>query len=967
MTGARDESSNAAERQIAPAISDKGRRYDAFLSYSHVADGQLAPALRDGLVRFSTPWTPLRWASANRALRVFQDSSSLAANPALWPSIQSALARSDWFILLASPEAARSPWVMKEIDWWQHNKPPGRLLIALTDGEIAWDSTNQDFDWRRSNALPRGLERSFNQEPYWVDLRWARAAAQATLRDPRFQDATADLAAPLRGIPKDELIGEDIRRRRALNRWRNTAIIVVLTLAAAAIWQWQEALDQQKRAIVERDQAFSGELASHALLSIDSNYDRALLLSIEAYATYPTPRAMSVLYRAVSSHPNLRTFLRGHLAMTPPHAKAPRPNAVAAHPNGKLIAALSGHDSGSITLWNMEFEPAVGNSLPLSEHDLIGIAFSPDGKKLAGIDRSGALTVVDLEHTTSRSSATKVQKEGVSGLSFSPDGAHVATSGYDGTIVIWDVESIEPIGPPLAYGGTSNINRVRYTSDGRYIIGDIQASPSHGGALFIWERETLSVRDYVLPTRNGLRSSFSVSPKSNTIAAPDDEDPEILLWDPDSLEVVGSIDTREMYIVSATAFSPDGRYLASGDLRGNIKVWELEDYAPTSTQSFHAGEAIQSLAFLSAGRQLVAYAENDSVTLWNVVSTRSFGSNIEKAERFEWIALGQQSRIRAISFENDQIRVFDSEGATTLLADEFSVKRLKKFGPPVFSVAGFGRRLAVVDESGRAYVYDTITGARTVLRGEPFGEISAISLHPMQDVLAVGDEHGQIGIYDAIRGEIVDRVSPPGEKRIVALQFNSDGKYLAFSEGGELFVWDSEEDRVVAGPLVDTPAELFTLSFDPNDTLLAGGGVETFSIWDLTSMKTVKSFSTGSAMGMYIKIGYSPDGTLLAWNRGYPPDLHIVDAKGREELGPPLLAPGLADSSLSSFGFAPDGKRIIAGYYEGQLVEWDLDPQSWRHRACRVANRNLTREEWEQYFSEHPYRETCSRVDFGDQ
>lgn len=59
-------------------------------------------------------------------MRVFRDETSLSANPALWSSIQTALAESEFFILLASPEAAASKWVGQEVEQ--------RFLVCLVDG-----------------------------------------------------------------------------------------------------------------------------------------------------------------------------------------------------------------------------------------------------------------------------------------------------------------------------------------------------------------------------------------------------------------------------------------------------------------------------------------------------------------------------------------------------------------------------------------------------------------------------------------------------------------------------------------------------------------------------------------------------------------------------------------------------------------------------------------------------------------
>lgn len=84
----------------------------AFLSYSHAADAGLSMALRDALQQLSKSW------HKPRALRVFRDNSSLAATEALWPSVQAAMDASRYFILLASPEAAASPWVAREVSYW---------------------------------------------------------------------------------------------------------------------------------------------------------------------------------------------------------------------------------------------------------------------------------------------------------------------------------------------------------------------------------------------------------------------------------------------------------------------------------------------------------------------------------------------------------------------------------------------------------------------------------------------------------------------------------------------------------------------------------------------------------------------------------------------------------------------------------------------------------------------------------
>lgn len=138
--------------------------FDAFISYSHAADGQLTPAVRLGMQAVGKKWYRLR------ASRIFCDQSNLSATPELWPTIERALSASRFLVLLASPQAAASVWVQKELDWWRSNRPPSTLLIGLTDGELAWDEARQRFDPVRTTALPPTVLNWFEREPLWVDL-----------------------------------------------------------------------------------------------------------------------------------------------------------------------------------------------------------------------------------------------------------------------------------------------------------------------------------------------------------------------------------------------------------------------------------------------------------------------------------------------------------------------------------------------------------------------------------------------------------------------------------------------------------------------------------------------------------------------------------------------------------------------------------------------------------------------------
>jgi hypothetical protein len=67
----------------APEVPRK--RYDAFISYAHDADGVFAPVVQRALQRLAKPW------NRRRAMEVFRDETSLPVSSGMWPSIRAAI------------------------------------------------------------------------------------------------------------------------------------------------------------------------------------------------------------------------------------------------------------------------------------------------------------------------------------------------------------------------------------------------------------------------------------------------------------------------------------------------------------------------------------------------------------------------------------------------------------------------------------------------------------------------------------------------------------------------------------------------------------------------------------------------------------------------------------------------------------------------------------------------------------
>jgi WD40 repeat protein len=566
--------------------------YDGFVSYSHAVDGRLAPALQAGLHRFAKPWYRVR------ALRIFRDETSLSATPELWPSIVEALDRSRWLIVLASPEAARSTWVNDEIAHFcasESNKQ--RVIVVVTK-----DDVEGDFDWDKTAAAPPALRGSLSHEPRVVDLRWAREEADISLENAQFRDAVADVAAPLHGRPKDELHGEDVRQHRRTRRFARLAIATLVLLFAAASSAAVIAVDQRETAREQRDRAelqarlaLSRQLAAQADAAGDDQFDVALLLAAQSYATMQTPEAQRSLLQTLLRNPHLVGILPGTAGATQ----------VAFSPDGQRLAV--GAKDGGVSLWSADRLEVIRTLKPQHRGVVTSLAFSGDGRRLAVGAADGRLGVWDL--ATGRSLAAWAVRRRITSVALDRTGSIVASVTASGraavrTIrgrILSAVQIPQPFIPPL---------QAAILADGSLVIGDKRR------ALTRW-RSNERVRSF--PSIGGLLGPPDVSaysPGMEQFAAvwlgrPDVRTP--VVFD------VGKPRDRLLQgpaaALDAMAFDRDGQMLATVG-EGRVVLWSvLRERALEVVLSGVPGRA--SALTLGSDGSRVAAAADRGVAVWD--------------------------------------------------------------------------------------------------------------------------------------------------------------------------------------------------------------------------------------------------------------------------------------------------------------------------------------------------------------
>ena len=178
----------------------------------------------------------------------------------------------------------------------RETRPAEPVVLVLTDGELRRDPDANDFDWPASDAAPRALSGAFDAEPRWIDFRFGRNLEAPSTRDPQFRDGLADVAAPLHGRTKEELVGEDVRQHRArfgpCARRSSSCALVAATGTAASIAVHQR--DRAEEQLRSRRQRF---LSAEAVAGAARQHSQSLLLAAEALDASDTAEARSALDR----------------------------------------------------------------------------------------------------------------------------------------------------------------------------------------------------------------------------------------------------------------------------------------------------------------------------------------------------------------------------------------------------------------------------------------------------------------------------------------------------------------------------------------------------------------------------------------------------------------------------------------------------------------------------------------------
>ncbi|OLO99807.1 hypothetical protein BVU76_23870 [Mycolicibacterium porcinum] len=513
----------------------------------------------------------------------------------------------------------------------------------------------------------------------------------------------------------------------------------------------------------------------------------------------------------------------------------------------RLVTAAQ---DGTVRMWDVNTGLPTGPPLPSHKGSVVAVAFSPDDRRIASLSilvgqespdevsnadgiRTGFGPATQLRITDDASGQPVIDGKiefgyGGYSLAFSPDGQRVAVGYSDGTIRVRDTNTGAEVGSRLS-GHTGPINTLVFSRDGTRIIS------AGDNTIHVWSaKPDRSIGTWLPgPTVDGSWSlPAAVSPDGGVVATRDvNNQSDIALWRMDTREHFRTISTGHRGPVSALAWRPDGKAIASADgADGAIRIWKAETGESDGPALTGPDNAITRLSFSLDGHRLAALVVDSDVWVWDIATAPPRGTDLHSDEGLvNSVGFSADGR-RLITVapmhlgagDHDKVgetgNVFDSPEITPSAVRVWDTETGKLAGPPLSNRGGR------VSDLGA-----------NLTDGEPQGPISAAAISPDGQRILVATVNG-LRLHDVTTGQPIGEpwiVNPSGQTTITSIAFSPDGDYVVSNDAQTLNLQlrEAQTGRPLGKPLAGHEGQVISVDFTADGNYIVSQGEDGWVLW----------------------------------------------------------------------------------------------------------------------------------------